>query len=90
MTARLCALVKPHRDGRSRGPTVAGLVRYAGAELDADMATDPFATGGFRGPRAAFGASLVRARSGLAARLKLVRPRGFAKANANSGGATAD
>jgi hypothetical protein len=53
------------------------------------MTVNPLATGGFRDRRDAR-ASLSRARSGLVAGLKLVRPRGFAKAKANSGGATAD
>ena len=53
------------------------------------MTVNPLATGGFFDRRAACGASLSRARSGLVAGLNLVGPRGFAKAKANSGGATA-
>jgi hypothetical protein len=53
------------------------------------MTVNPLATGGFR-DRHGRGASLRRARSGLVARLKLAGPRGFAKAKANGGGATAN
>ncbi|MGH6793616.1 MAG: hypothetical protein ACREDH_00050 [Methylocella sp.] len=52
------------------------------------MTVNPLATGGLLDRRAACGASLGRGRSGLVAGLKLGGPRGFAKAKANSGGAT--
>jgi hypothetical protein len=90
MVARRCAIVQADRDGRSYWPAVARRVRHTGAEFDADMTVNPLATGGFLDRRAACGASLGCARSGPVAGLKLVRPRGFAKANANGGGATAD
>jgi len=90
MAARLCAVVQADSDGRSHRPAIAGCVRHTGAEFDADMTVNPLATGGFLDRRAAWGASLSRARSGLVAGLKLAGPRGFAKAKANSGGATAD
>ncbi|MGB6177315.1 MAG: hypothetical protein WBF43_13500 [Methylocella sp.] len=90
MAARLCAIVQADSDGRSSRTAVAGRVRHAGAEFDADMTVNPLATGGFLDRRAACGASLGRARSGRVAGLNLVRPRGFAKAKASSGGATAD
>jgi hypothetical protein len=89
MAARLRSVVQADCDGRSSRPAVSGRVRHAGAGFDADMTADQFATGGFRATRGACGASLSRARSGLVAGLKLVGPRGFAKAKANSGGATA-
>jgi hypothetical protein len=54
------------------------------------MTVNPLATGGFLDRRAVCGASLRRTRSGLVAGLKLVGPRGFGKAKASSGGATAD
>jgi hypothetical protein len=54
------------------------------------MAADPLVTGGFLDRRAAGGASIRRARSGLVAGLHIVGPREFAGAKANSGGATAD
>jgi hypothetical protein len=54
------------------------------------MTVNPIATGGFLDRCAACGASLRRARSGRVAGLKLVGSRGFAKAKASSGGATAD
>ncbi|MGH6830251.1 MAG: hypothetical protein ACREDG_03765 [Methylocella sp.] len=54
------------------------------------MTVNPLATGDFLDRRATYGASLRRARSGLVAGLKLVGRRGFAKAKANGGGATAD
>jgi hypothetical protein len=89
MAARLCALVQADSDRRSPRPVVAGRVRHTGAEFDADMTVNPLATGGFRDRRDAR-ASLSRARSGLVAGLNLVGPRGFVRAKANSGGATAD
>jgi hypothetical protein len=90
MAARLCTIVQPDSDGRSHRPAIAGRVRHAGTEFDADMTANPLATGGFLDRRTACGASLRRARSGLVAGLKLVGPRRFAKAKANSGDATAD
>ncbi|MGH6813987.1 MAG: hypothetical protein ACREDM_17165, partial [Methylocella sp.] len=92
MAAR-SALVQADSDGRRARPTVAGRVRHAGAEFDADMTVNALATGGFldrRDSRLKRAASLGRARCGLVAGLKLVGPRGFARAKANSGGATAD
>jgi hypothetical protein len=85
----LCTIVQADSDGRSSRPAVAGRVRHARAEFDADMTVNPLATGDFRDRRDAR-ASLSRRRSGLVAGLKLVGPRGFAKAKANGGGATAD
>jgi hypothetical protein len=82
------ALVHADGHGRSPGPAVSGRVRQAGAEFDAKMTADPLASGGFRDRRAC-GASFGRARRGLVAGLQLAGPRGFAKAKANSGGATA-
>jgi len=89
MAARFCAIVQADSDGRRDRPAVAGRIRHAGPEFDADMTVNPLATGGFLARRDAR-ASLGRARSGLVAGLKLVGPSGFAKAKANSGGATAD
>ena len=89
MAARLCSIVQADRDGRSSRRAVAGRVRHTGAGPDADMTADQFAPGGFRATRGACGASLSHARSGLVAGLKLAGPRGFAKAKANGGGATA-
>jgi hypothetical protein len=90
MVARRCAVVHADSDGRSHRPAIAGRFRQAGAEFDADMTVNPLATGGFLDRCAACGASLGRARNGLVAGLKLVGSRGFAKAKASSGGATAD
>jgi hypothetical protein len=90
MAARLCAIVQADSDRRSPRPCVAGRIRHTRAEFDADMTANPLTTGGFLDRRAACGASLSRARSGLVVGLALVGPRGFAKAKANSGGATAD
>ena len=86
----MCAIVQADSDGRSSRPAVAGRVGHAGAEFNADTTADPLATGDFLDRRAACGASLGRARSGFVAGLKLAGPRGFAKTNANGGGATAD
>jgi hypothetical protein len=90
MAARLRAIAHADCDGRSSRPAVAGRVRDAGAEFDADTAADPLANGGFLDRRAACGASLGRARRGLVTGLKLVGPRRFSRPKANSGGATAD
>jgi hypothetical protein len=90
MVARRGAVVHADSDGRSHRPAIAGRVRQAGAEFDANMTVNPIATGGFLDRCAACGASLRRARSGRVAGLKLVGSRGFAKAKASSGGATAD
>jgi hypothetical protein len=54
------------------------------------MTANPLATGGFLDRRAACRASLCRARSGPVAGLQVAGLRGFARAKANSGGATAD
>ncbi|MGH6846591.1 MAG: hypothetical protein ACREC0_03865 [Methylocella sp.] len=54
------------------------------------MTVNPLATGSCLDRRSSRGASLGRARSGLVAGSQLAGPRGFAKAKANSGGATAD
>lgn len=92
MAAR-CSLVQADSDGRRPRPTVAGCVRHTRAEFDAEMTADPFATGSFldrRNARLKRGASLRCARRGLITGLKLAGPRGFAKAKANSGGATGD
>ncbi len=89
MAARLCAVVQADSDGRSPAPAVAGRVRDAGAEFDADMAADPLATGGLL-DRPDARASLIRVRNCQIAGLKLAGPCGVAKAKANSGGATAD
>lgn len=93
MAARWRALVQADSNGRRHRPAVAGRVRHAGAEFDADMTADPLATGSFRYRRNArlkHGASLILARRRLVAGLKLASSRGFAKSKANSGGATDD
>ncbi len=90
MSPRGYATVQPDSDGRSNRPAIAGRVRQAGAEFDADMTADPLATGGLLDRHAARGASQRRARRGLVAGLKLVGSRGFSRAKANSGGATTD
>ncbi|HEX3496958.1 MAG TPA: hypothetical protein VHT02_07270 [Methylocella sp.] len=54
------------------------------------MTINPLAAGDFRDRRDARGASLTRTRSGLVAGSKLVGPRRFTRAKANSRGATAD
>jgi len=89
MAARLCAIIQADSDGRSSRPAVAGRVRHARAEFDAEMTVNPLAAGDFRDRRDARGASLARTRSSLIAGSKLVGPR-RTRAEANSRGATAD
>jgi hypothetical protein len=88
MRSRWRAVVQTNGDGRSLGPTISGRVRQTRTQIDADMATDPFATGGIRSRDARLkrGASLIPARC-LIAGMKLVGLRGFTKAKANGGGA---